>query len=219
MDRGVRSRTIANWQRVLPCRPAPQRGTLRSTLLRPTQAARRLSFGVSATRVRPVRCLGPRPLRETWPGVEETGTIENVVTVTLDEIAVQSGFSKPDLLVVDVQGAELLVLKGGLSVLAAAKAVIVEVSRKPYYEGGVLYPELRDFLWPTASRGASRARSRRPALSAKELIVLRSWVVSGTISIILRLPPDSGCRVIVPGRQLRGRHRNQDQAARKEHLR
>ncbi len=68
------------------------------------------------------------------------------MTVTLDEIAVRSGFPKPDLLVVDVQGAELLVLKGGLSVLAAAKAVIVEVSRKPYYEGGVLYPELRDFL-------------------------------------------------------------------------
>ena len=85
-------------------------------------------------------------LRKTWPGVDETGTIENVVTATLDEIAVQSGFAKPDLLVVDVQGAELLVLKGGVTTLAAAKAVIVEVSREPYYDGGVLYPELRDFL-------------------------------------------------------------------------
>ena len=90
-----------------------------------------------------------------WPSVEDTGTIENVVTVTLDEIAVRSGFPNPDLLV--VQGAELLVLKGGLSVLAAAKAVIVEVSRKPYYEGGVLYPELRDFLLAHGSAEAHRA--------------------------------------------------------------
>ena len=92
-----------------------------------------------------------------WPSVEDTGTIEYVVTVTLDEIAVRSGFPNPDLLVVDVQGAELLVLKGGLSVLAAAKAVIVEVSRKPYYEGGVLYPELRDFLLARGFAEAHRA--------------------------------------------------------------
>lgn len=96
-------------------------------------------------------------LRQTWPGVDETGTFEDVVTVKLDEIATQKGFEKPDLLVVDVQGAELLVLKGGLAVLAGAKAVIAEVSRKPYYDGGVLYPELRDFLLAQGFKEAHRA--------------------------------------------------------------
>jgi hypothetical protein len=56
-----------------------------------------------------------------------------------------------------VQGAELLVLRGATKLLASAKAVVVEVSRYPYYEGGALQPEIRDFL---RSRGF--AELRRP---------------------------------------------------------
>jgi FkbM family methyltransferase len=95
-------------------------------------------------------------LRQVW-GVDETGTVEDVMTATVDDVAARNGFLEPDLLVVDVQGAELLVLMGGLSVLGAAKAVIVEVSRKPYYAGGVLYPELRDFLRAQGFAEAHRA--------------------------------------------------------------
>ncbi|MCX7303127.1 MAG: FkbM family methyltransferase [Hyphomicrobiales bacterium] len=92
-----------------------------------------------------------------WPSVEDTGISEEVVTRTLDEIAMENGFAKPDLLVVDVQGAELLALKGGQSVLNHAKAVIVEVSRRRFYEGGVLYPELRDYLLRHGFREAHSA--------------------------------------------------------------
>jgi len=95
--------------------------------------------------------------RRYWPSVEDTGASENVVTATLDEVARENGFAKPDLLVVDVQGAELLVLKGGQSVLRQAKAVVVEVSRKRFYEGGVLYPELRNYLLARGFREAQRA--------------------------------------------------------------
>lgn len=85
-------------------------------------------------------------LRETWPGLDETGTSEEVQTATLDRIASETGFADADFLNVDVQGAELLVLKGATSVLSRVKAVIAEVSTQPFYEGGVLWPELRDYL-------------------------------------------------------------------------
>ena len=66
----------------------------------------------------------------------------------------------------DVQGAELLVLKGATSLLKSAKAVIVEVSMQPYYEGGVLQPELRDFL-----RGRGFMEIRRPPDHGDQLYI------------------------------------------------
>lgn len=85
-------------------------------------------------------------LKETWPGLDETGRIEEVTTATLDRIAAETGFLAADFLNLDVQGAELLVLKGATSILGNVRAIITEVSTKPYYDGGVLWPELRDFL-------------------------------------------------------------------------
>lgn len=85
-------------------------------------------------------------LTEKWPHVYDTGAVEEVITARLDDIASKHGFSSPDFLNIDVQGAELLVLRGGTSVLSKAKCVIAEVSTVPYYEGGVLYPELSAFL-------------------------------------------------------------------------
>ena len=85
-------------------------------------------------------------LRETWPGLDETGATEAVISDTLDRIAAAHGFGSVDLITADVQGAELLVLKGATKLLANAKAVIVEVSMLPFYEGGVLQPELSRFL-------------------------------------------------------------------------
>lgn len=85
-------------------------------------------------------------LTKTWRGLADTGTSEEVITATLDRISSEHGFADADFLNVDVQGAELLVLKGATAVLASVKAVIAEVSTKPYYDGGVLWPQLRDYL-------------------------------------------------------------------------
>ncbi len=86
-------------------------------------------------------------MRERWPDVMETGGGETVPSARLDTLlAMSATYGKPDLLAVDVQGAELMVLKGATETLKYAKAVICEVSSQPYYEGGVLYPELSTFL-------------------------------------------------------------------------
>ena len=82
-----------------------------------------------------------------WPGVTETGTSERVPTRTLDSVAEEYGMMDTvDTLVVDVQGAELLVLKGGANVLKRVRGVISEISLRRFYDGGVLFPELYAFL-------------------------------------------------------------------------
>lgn len=81
-----------------------------------------------------------------WPDVFETGRTEKLRTQTLDRLASDMGMPNPDVLVVDVQGAELLVLRGAEQVLSQCKAVVSEISTVPYYDGGALYPEVLEFL-------------------------------------------------------------------------
>lgn len=86
-------------------------------------------------------------LRTRWPAVDVTGVVESVTSRTLDTLLSGTKYANQcDVLIVDVQGAELLVLKGAESTLARASAVIVEVSTRPYYQGGVLFPEVKTFL-------------------------------------------------------------------------
>jgi FkbM family methyltransferase len=85
-------------------------------------------------------------LKERWPELGETGRLQTARTRTLDGLLAELGLGPVDLLVVDVQGAELLVLKGAVQTLAQVKAVVSEVSTQALYDGGVLFDELRDFL-------------------------------------------------------------------------
>jgi FkbM family methyltransferase len=85
-------------------------------------------------------------LRERWPALHETGKLEASRTRTLDGLLADAGFGSVDTLVVDVQGAELLVLQGASRILGEVKAVVSEVSTQALYEGGVLFPQLRDFM-------------------------------------------------------------------------
>ncbi len=51
-----------------------------------------------------------------------------------------------DLLVMDIQGAELLALKGSGSILDKITHIWTEVSTVPIYKGGALFSEINDFL-------------------------------------------------------------------------
>lgn len=85
-------------------------------------------------------------LRARWPDLHETGRHQQTRTRTLDGLLDDLRFGPVDTLVVDVQGAELLVLRGAMRTLSTVKAVISEVSTQPLYAGGVLYRELADFM-------------------------------------------------------------------------
>ncbi|MBE0612751.1 MAG: FkbM family methyltransferase [Burkholderiales bacterium] len=64
----------------------------------------------------------------------------------LDDYCLTENFRFADLIKVDVQGFELEVLSGGISVLAHTKALIVEVSFVKLYENQCTFPELCSFL-------------------------------------------------------------------------
>lgn len=67
-----------------------------------------------------------------------------VNTVTLDSV---SGGETIDCLWIDVQGAELLVMRGGLETLSTTRSVFTEVSVRPdLYSGGATLSELEQFL-------------------------------------------------------------------------
>jgi len=62
----------------------------------------------------------------------------------LEDVGVPPG--EVDCLVMDIQGAELLCLKGALKALQGARFIASEINRTPMYEGGVLLDELDEWL-------------------------------------------------------------------------
>lgn len=70
----------------------------------------------------------------------------DISTITLDELCGRDDLGVFDTLVVDVQGAELLVFKGGREALDAVEHVVVEVNEAHLYEGCALLPEIDAFL-------------------------------------------------------------------------
>lgn len=87
-------------------------------------------------------------LRTKWPGVRETGETK-VMTSTRLETALRRVALSPDeldVLVIDIQGAELLCLKGAGAYLDHVIFLEIEVSQEEIYEGGVLFSEVDEFL-------------------------------------------------------------------------
>lgn len=73
-------------------------------------------------------------------------------TETLSKVVAGTPFARPQLIKVDVQGAELKVLDGAQDVLAAAEFVMLEVALVEEYAGGPLFSDVvaymarRDFV-------------------------------------------------------------------------
>lgn len=62
-------------------------------------------------------------------------TVRLVPTYCLDNVVEKMGFPLPDLVKIDVQGAELDIIKGGLSTIKNAKHLIVEMQHTDYNAG------------------------------------------------------------------------------------
>lgn len=72
---------------------------------------------------------------------------KQMVTTTLDDLLDHLNLQIwPNLLIIDTQGADLMVLKGSRRSLATFDGVFVEVSNTPLYEGGCTHQEITDFL-------------------------------------------------------------------------
>lgn len=80
-------------------------------------------------------------LNEHWIQKEIT-----VDAYSLDDYCNSIGISGPDLVWMDVQGAELDVLKGGANCLANTKVIITEAGIKPYYHGHGLFNDIDQYL-------------------------------------------------------------------------
>lgn len=81
-----------------------------------------------------------------WDYVNFPAAID-LTTTTCDALALNGQLPKVyDSLVLDVQGAELNVLKGMKSLLPHIKQIITEYSTREFYKGGVLFDELHSFL-------------------------------------------------------------------------
>ena len=86
--------------------------------------------------------------QEAWPEIMETGEVVSVRSSTLDT-ALERGRTpgaSANVLVLDLQGAELHCLKGAERTLSAAQFIECEVSMEPIYDGGATFDEVDAFL-------------------------------------------------------------------------
>jgi FkbM family methyltransferase len=94
--------------------------------------------------------VGSSLLREVEKGTDVNGVPRTVRAVTIDGLTEETGAAGPYLLKVDVQGAELEVLRGAEAMLRQTEYVILEVSFFRFFEGG---PEFFDVITYMKSNG------------------------------------------------------------------
>ena len=82
-----------------------------------------------------------------WDSVKKTHQI-TLISTTIEHLIKENNWSEKKYdVVLDVQGAELVVLNGfGKDNIKNICKLVVEVSTKEFYKGGVLFPDLNNFL-------------------------------------------------------------------------
>ena len=98
--------------------------------------------------------------------VTETGEVKRLHMRQLDALLVENGvaLNEVDILVLDVQGAELMCLKGATGLLRHVRLIEAEVSKTSFYQNGVLLPELD--AWLAAKGFVRRTWVRRNSMNA-----------------------------------------------------
>ena len=86
--------------------------------------------------------------RELFPEVTMQSTIE-VLTRRLDSVLAEQGLERPDAMIIDVQGAEYMVLKSfSEPLLDGLRLIYTEVSTEAVYEGAGVLSEVEALLSP-----------------------------------------------------------------------
>ena len=86
--------------------------------------------------------------REIGSGSDVFPTNQYILKTTrsLDSIVNERNFLYPDLIKIDVQGAELDIIKGAKNVLSHAKYLLVELQNVNYNDGAPLFNETKTYL-------------------------------------------------------------------------
>ena len=69
-----------------------------------------------------------------------------VATTTIDDWASKNGVDRIDLLYLDIQGAELMAMKGAPRIMKTVKVIMTELESVELYKGQGQYPELKQWL-------------------------------------------------------------------------
>ena len=95
---------------------------------------------------------------------------KNLITQTLDTLLYKNNINPKEYnhWILDLQGAELLTLKGSEKSIKSCKSMVIEVSKKKFYEGGVLWTELKNWL---LVRGFYQ--TREPNQDEEDILFLR----------------------------------------------
>lgn len=92
-------------------------------------------------------CTGASAYREQTSFYEgENAVATEHQATTLDILLAGRDLAEPILIKLDLQGAELDALRGGMSILSKASAVILEESFEEYNAGAPLQPKVRAFM-------------------------------------------------------------------------
>ena len=87
------------------------------------------------------------------PNMESLATLHKIIQKEIEVVGCridtwckQNFIGKVDLIWMDVQGAELYVLKGMPNILKTVRGICTEVGLKPYYQGHTLQPDITNYL-------------------------------------------------------------------------
>lgn len=89
--------------------------------------------------------LAPKDHLQRAPSIVFKRTID-VATTTIDDWAARNGIARVDFLFLDIQGAELLAMKGAPRIMKTVKAIVTEVEFVEAYAGQPRYREIRNWL-------------------------------------------------------------------------
>ena len=88
-------------------------------------------------------------LRERYRGFSKHFEIKDIAQVSLrsmDDVVVAQGIAPPDVIKIDVQGAEKLILDGACSCLETVKAVRIESHLRDVYIGETLFGDMINYF-------------------------------------------------------------------------
>ena len=111
------------------------------------EGGRKVEFNIATNNAESSSMLPLGRHQTAYPHIRYTKKIE-LETTTVDQLANSGLFPPPNHIVIDVQGAEMLVLKGAKNVLAgnSLQSLKIEVSAEPLYQGGASFREVFEYL-------------------------------------------------------------------------